>query len=54
MPSGTQEIPCPFCGASGKIIREYLDSTSVDELQTDINKVLKRLKKIMDHLGLND
>jgi hypothetical protein len=48
---GTIEIPCESCGATGYFEVGNLDVT---DLQTDITKCLRRLKKLMDKLEVTD
>jgi DnaJ-class molecular chaperone len=49
--TGETTIPCNRCTGDGQIETGLVDDT---ELRVDVTKCLRRLKKIMDHLGLND
>ena len=46
------EIPCTYCGADGK----FESSRAVDttDIMEDLDKIKKRLKKIMDKLEVGD
>jgi len=43
--------PCPSCAGLGKMTMSEIDFTAID---TDIKKILRRLKKIMDKLEVID
>ena len=42
---------CIVCSGTGKLTSEIIDIT---DLQADITKILRRLKKIMDKLEIGD
>lgn len=44
-------IPCASCGGSGNVANGMIDLT---DLQADMDKVLRRLKKIMDKLEVTE
>lgn len=43
--------PCNRCNGDGQLVIGLVDSTSLEE---DVTKCLRRLKKIMDKLEVND
>lgn len=49
---------CLYCSGTGRLIISAISFNSIEEkieeIKTDVNKANKRLKKIMDSLGLND
>lgn len=49
--NGEVVVSCVPCGGSGFTGTDFVDGT---ELQADVDKCLRRLKKIMDFLGVND
>jgi hypothetical protein len=50
--SETSDIDCPSC-ADG-FFRKEIESAELVTIMDDLDKVKKRLKKIMDNLGISD
>ena len=58
MADGEIMVKCPNCGGSGCTLctdgKYAISIMDVTNIMADLDKCKKRLKKIMDHLGLND